>query len=215
MEWLMMFVLPLIGASAGSFLGAYLRKKAENVATKEDIQEVTRLAKTIEGKISIDVWSHQQRWDAQKAALLETLKELASAETMLFRMVHVFQKNMRDESWLDEIKNADQKHNESMDAFWRSKLAVQIVCGRTIGDQVEKIDHMFGLVRVRIRQRDFADIWDVQVPEIHAAKRELGVIIRQHLGFEAQSVAEFTLAAITPQSSGSSAGPAPAPPTPE
>ena len=87
----------LIGAFVGSFLSGYLKKKGENLATHEDIEKVlrqvaavTQTTKEIEAKISIDVWSRQQRWEVQKSALLDSLKELASSEALVWALVHVF-----------------------------------------------------------------------------------------------------------------------------
>ncbi len=38
--WL--YILILLISAIGAFLGTYLKKKAENVATKEDIEEITK-----------------------------------------------------------------------------------------------------------------------------------------------------------------------------
>src|ERR1700733_15242604 len=97
MEHLAGIVLTGIVAGIGAYIGAYLKKKGENLATHEDFQKLlaehrspTEATKVIEARISIGVWSQQQRWDVQKTALLESLKELASAETFLNRLVYTF-----------------------------------------------------------------------------------------------------------------------------
>jgi hypothetical protein len=46
------WLVTLICAAAGAYLGSYLKKKGENLATKEDIAELTRATKEIEAKIS-------------------------------------------------------------------------------------------------------------------------------------------------------------------
>ena len=78
---------------------------APGLATKEDIEDLRRqtatLTQTTEGikaRISIDLWSRQQRWDVQKSALLDTLKELASSEALLFAAVWAFQVTKGNES---------------------------------------------------------------------------------------------------------------------
>src|ERR1700685_4390099 len=86
-----------VGLFSGSFLPSYLREKGKDLATKEDIQELatqtgilTQTTKEIEARISISVWSEQQRWDLQKTALLDSLKDLSAAETFLVRLVQTF-----------------------------------------------------------------------------------------------------------------------------
>ena len=53
-----------------AYLGSYLKKKGENLATHEDIDKllaqvtaVTQATKEIEAKISVDVWERQKKWE--------------------------------------------------------------------------------------------------------------------------------------------------------
>src|SRR5258708_37592579 len=80
----------LVSAFIGSYLGAYLKKKGENLATHEDIDKildhvraVTITTKEIEAKISSDVWDHQKRWEAKRDALFEAVKKLSALEDAL------------------------------------------------------------------------------------------------------------------------------------
>lgn len=61
--------LSLVGGWLGAYLGSYLKKKGENLATHEDIDKlvdqvraVTQTTKEIEAKISNEVWDRQKRW---------------------------------------------------------------------------------------------------------------------------------------------------------
>lgn len=49
----------LIGLFASS-LRSYASKKGENLATKEDVAELTTIVREIEAKVSDDVWSRQR-----------------------------------------------------------------------------------------------------------------------------------------------------------
>jgi hypothetical protein len=218
-------VTTFVAGGAGAYLSSYLKKKGETLATHEDIDKlvdqvraVTSATKLIEAKISIDVWSQQQRWDVQKSALLDSLKTLADADTFLWRLVHAFSSTRKMEM---EARNkhrfeADQKYAEALDAFWRTKLAIEIVCGRAIADQVQRIDHIFQRVRNRLPRGEYGEIWNEQYLELQAAKRELGQIIRQQLGFDPQlGGGELSLTSpITPQSNESSVAPNPDSPIP-
>src|SRR5579863_7033069 len=80
----------VVGLFTWAFLPSFMREKGKSLATKEDIQElarqtgiITKTAKEIEARLSVNVWSNQQRWDMQKTALLDSLKDLATAETFL------------------------------------------------------------------------------------------------------------------------------------
>jgi hypothetical protein len=65
---LILFLLPFMAAGAGAYLGAYLRKKGENLTTHEDIEKlndqvrvVTTTTKKIEAKISGELWNREKR----------------------------------------------------------------------------------------------------------------------------------------------------------
>jgi hypothetical protein len=193
-------VLPLLAAISGLWLyimKAYGAERAKNAAAYADIDKLvantealTKAAKIIEARISIDIWSQQQRWDVQKTALLESLKELASTEALLWAMVHCFSatKNHALDERAAYRKEANEKYNNAINAFWRTKLAVQIVCGNELAEQFEKIDRLFAITRNRATQGEFGDVWNTQFNEIMTAKKELGNLIRKQLDFESTSL---------------------------
>jgi hypothetical protein len=204
------------GLFSRSFLPSSMQEKGKDPATKEDLQELARqtgiLAQTtqeIEARISIGAWSQQQRWDVQKTALLESLKELATAETFLVRLVHVFADTKdHPQGWEARRKEANEKYAETINNFWRTQLAMEIVCGREIGNQFQKIDDTFKRVLNRVKQGDFKDIWDTQFPLFFAEKGELGETIRRKFGFDAEVEGEIALSApLNPPSRGPSAVP--------
>jgi hypothetical protein len=199
--------------------GAYFKKKGENLATHEDFKKLlaeqkatTEATKVIEARISIDVWSQQQRWDVQKTALLESLKELATAETFLSRLVATFAATKdHSEGRAERRKEANEKYADAINNFWRTQLGMEIVCGRAIGDQFQEIDNIFKRMLNSARQGDFDDIWDKQYPQLEAAKRELEETIRRQLEFDPQlGGGELSLSShIRPLSSEPSAAPGP------
>jgi hypothetical protein len=77
----------LVGAFFGSFLAGYLRKKGENLATHEDLDKLveqmkvtTEATKSIEARISGDVWDRQRQWELKRDTLLETVRSIAIQE---------------------------------------------------------------------------------------------------------------------------------------
>lgn len=70
-------VVTAVIAGGGAYLGSYLKKKGENWATKEDVQELarqtrilTQAAKEIESKIADEYWNRQKRWELRRGSLL-------------------------------------------------------------------------------------------------------------------------------------------------
>jgi hypothetical protein len=214
---LLAYVAGLFGRS---FLPPHMQETGKNLATKEDLEELARqteiLAQTtkeIEARISIGVWSPQQRWDVQKTALLESLKELATAETFLVRLVHVFADTKdHPQGWEARRKEANEKYAETINSFWRTQLAMEVLCGTEIGNQFQQIDNTFKRVLSKVRQGEFKDIWDTQFPVLFAEKGQLKETIRRKLGFDVEAEGEIVLSApLDPQSSGSSSVPSLAP----
>jgi hypothetical protein len=189
----------VVGLFSWSFLPGYMREKGKNLATKEDIQELarqtrilTQTTKEIEARISIGVWSKQQRWDLQKTALLDSLKDLATAETFLVRLVQTFVDTKdRPQGWETRRKEANEKYAERLNNFWRTQLAIEIVCGSEIGSHFQEIDTILDRVRKSLKQGEFDNIWNTQYPELLAAKRQLKETVRRRLGLDVETGEEL------------------------
>src|ERR1700722_6121623 len=189
----------VVGMFCRSFLPNDMLEKGKNLATKEDLQELarqtgilTQTTKEIEARISIGVWSKQQRWDLQKTALLDSLKDLATAETFLVRLVQTFV-DTKDQPQGGETrrKEANEKYAERINNFWRTQLAIEIVCGREIGSHFQEIDTIFDRVRKSLKQGEFDDIWNTQYSELLVAKRQLGETVRRRLGIDVETGGEL------------------------
>jgi hypothetical protein len=211
MEQLTGIVVTGIVAGVGAFFGAYLKKKAEILAINENFKKLvadqkvmTEATKGIEARISIGVWARQQRWDVQKTALLESLKELATAETCLYGLVYIF-RDTRDhpQGSAERREEAREKYADAINNFRRTQLAMEIVCGTAIGTRFQEIDNILGRTLHGARRGDFGEIWSQLCPALEAAKRELGKTIRSQLEFDPQlGGGELSLSTqITPLSS--------------
>lgn len=87
-------IIPAISGGGAAYLGAYLRKKAENQALREDFDEIrsqlkttTRDTEAIRQELANHSWLTQQQWSAREqlySALLENLHRfMADLLTML------------------------------------------------------------------------------------------------------------------------------------
>jgi hypothetical protein len=90
-------VVTLVGSFGGSYLGAYFKKKGENLATHEDIDKlveqvsaVTKTTKEIEAKISDEVWDRQRRWELKRDVLLDAMKKLGVLPEHLVSLQNVY-----------------------------------------------------------------------------------------------------------------------------
>ena len=51
------------------FIGSYSAKKGENLATKEDIAQLTKIAEGIRAEISDKYWDRQKQWEMRRDAV--------------------------------------------------------------------------------------------------------------------------------------------------
>jgi hypothetical protein len=131
-------ITTLVSSGAGSFLGAYLKKKGENLATHEDIDDlvdqvraVTTTTKEIEAKISNDVWDRQKRWELKREVLFGAMKKIAVAQDALqalcaFHMKKSSEKGMANP--VTEVKVGDD-WRAAEDGLNESALFVDLTCG--------------------------------------------------------------------------------------
>lgn len=86
LAYLVMALVTILSGGIGAFSGAYLRRRAENLATKADfdslltqLRQQTREVEEIKSEISQAGWIHQRRWDLKRqlyAELLVVLEEI-------------------------------------------------------------------------------------------------------------------------------------------
>lgn len=70
-------IVSILSAGVGAYFGAYLKKKGENIATKEDFndlkeqtRQLTHATKEIEARISDESWDRQRGWELKRDLLL-------------------------------------------------------------------------------------------------------------------------------------------------
>lgn len=92
-KYLWPLVTFLLGLLANSFLKPYLSKKGENLATKEDIQDLVKQTKAltqateeIKAEISVDVWYRQRQWELKRDAVSSVMLAFSKANDA----IHLF-----------------------------------------------------------------------------------------------------------------------------
>jgi hypothetical protein len=72
MEYVVWALSVIIALFVGGYLKSYMSKKGENLATKEDIAQLTRITKEIEHVVSTKAWTRQ----IKKEIAIEILKAI-------------------------------------------------------------------------------------------------------------------------------------------
>lgn len=86
-------LVTFLSGGAGAYLGSYLKKKGENLATQEDIGKlvdqvsaVTTATKQIETKIFSDLWDRQKQWELKREILFDAAKKLSEIDNTLLSL---------------------------------------------------------------------------------------------------------------------------------
>jgi hypothetical protein len=93
MEHLAWIVLGAIASGFGGYIGAYLKKKGESVATKEDFndlkeqtRQLTHTTKEIQAKIDDQVWNRQRQWEMKRDILIEFARSISDFEQAIIKI---------------------------------------------------------------------------------------------------------------------------------
>lgn len=152
MDDLTKLLFTFITAGAGAYLGSYLKKKGENLATHEDINKlitqvtaVTQATKEIEGKISHDFWEREKTWEVKREALFEAMKELANVEYGLSRLVLSFSGQersirIRAQGFSKEDTEATEIWNDALVNFKRTRILALLVGGQELKDAFDDLE---------------------------------------------------------------------------
>ena len=149
MDALLAGVLALIGGWGGAYLGAYIRKKGENLATHEDIgklvdqvRAVTQTTKEIEAKISSDVWNQQKRWEMKREVLFDAAKSIVELGDGLVSLDSLLRMDDPDgDQWVKARHTAIVGWNDTLKRFEGVRILVAVVCSR---ETILELDN-FGL----------------------------------------------------------------------
>ena len=105
-------------ALVGAYLGAYLKRRGENYATKQDLKDITSIAEEIRAKVSNKSWQNQKFWEEKKAIYVDLIKGLNKIADGLWE--HVL--NGFDQRTYERVENpsrqvATKALLESMDRY--------------------------------------------------------------------------------------------------
>jgi hypothetical protein len=85
--YLVVGVATLLGSVIGAYFGSYFRKRGEVAAIRKDLDEITRLQKSIEANISTKTWITQNWWSLKKETYLNLTRALNDISGALWNLL--------------------------------------------------------------------------------------------------------------------------------
>ena len=196
---LIFWSVTVVISGGAAYLGAYLKKKGENLATHEDIkklvdqvQVVTTTAKEIESRIDEGVWGRQRQWELKRETLLEGGRAIADflAAIMRLNAVHVTKAGVSKDEEDRYLLALGKQENDALDAinkasytFQRAQLIISIVGGKEVQLAFAKIERLYKSITLKIAEGD-TEYLNKALPEIRTEGSNLTLAMRRELGFD-------------------------------
>jgi hypothetical protein len=161
------------------FLGSYSAKKGENLATKEDIAQLTKITEGIKAKISDEVWDRQRQWEVRRDAVINTIRDISSLRDALAECCGAF-----NAPNMDYQKVTGTKYDECYTRFACSKLVVDAVAGKELTESLDDFQKFVRRVFETTIARNSASLREINVGDelakktaaaIRAARKELKI----------------------------------------
>jgi hypothetical protein len=184
-----------IGSWFGGFFGTYLRKKGENLATKEDIddlveqtRQLTQATKEIEAKISHEVWDRQRKWEVKKEALFDAARGLVELNNALMQLSSVAdaKKNKPDipeHVWLLQENEALKTCMEAANSLQKITLLLSVTVGPEVLVAFGKTNNLLKDMSAKMSDGDFEGARRL-VGSNRKSMNELILEIRAELGVD-------------------------------
>jgi hypothetical protein len=184
-------VVTVLSAGIGAFIGAYLKKKAENLAIHENLDKmveqmaaITERTKSIEATISSEVWDKQQQWEMKREVLFEAAKRVAEVHDALAHFGAALK--LADERGaesmqkkLDDVSERWVKANAAMD---ETLLFLAVVCGKETIDVCNAFKKIASNIAIRLAMRESNAFTESRIAfhvslsaTQNAIRRELGI----------------------------------------
>jgi hypothetical protein len=189
----------IAGSLLTNYLGAgYLKKKGENLATKEDIQDlvaqvsaVTKATKEIEAAVSGDLWDRQKRWELKRDLMLEVATRVSDFTRELGALNACFAANLDEDSlgFIDGFHKRLQSLLKTSYEYDEAVGRLVIVCDKTTALCLEEFRAISNLMSVKISEKD-RTAYDLMRGELQQKSAALIRSIRSELGLKMKSVTD-------------------------
>lgn len=139
------WILSVIGSLwIGSYFSPYLRKRAENLATHDDLEKLinqvratTEATKRIEARISNEVWNKQQLWEMKRDTVISVIQTMDATKDALMRYaakrVSVAQAGA-DPNRFEIVIQASLLWTERIAEFESKRAVAALICSKRLSD---------------------------------------------------------------------------------
>lgn len=175
-------VLAFLASGAGAYLGAYLKRKGEDRATKENLSNlndqmalITATTKAIEDKISNETWDRQRRWELKKDLFLECSRLVGKAHSMLRKTIGCLQcardavEVQSQAAYADQAEEYSDLLGESLRELSGSGMLLLIVSG------VDLVTSFLKVVDAFAKAADFLDVQNIA--GVEESMEDLDIVI--------------------------------------
>ena len=185
-------VVTVLSAGIGAYIGAYLKKKGENLATHEDLgklvkemEATTNATKRIEAQISNEVWDRQRQWELKRDTVVSAVQAMDAVKDALMSYAARREGAKHvgiDPKMSENVMESMTTWTERSSAFEAKRAMAALICGKEFNDALWKIQQTLRggfskLFKDTISTYDDigAEIRDRTIDAIVAARNELGI----------------------------------------
>lgn len=182
-----------IGGCVGAYLGAYWKKRGEQAAAHQDLQNVvnevravTKTTEEIKAEISTGIWDKQKRWEMKRDVSFEASKALAGIEEQLMGMhsvVAIARKHAEGPEWVAAWHEQLVEWRKALVTFEGVfSLATVIYAQETIAVFL-KFRSLVGTISAGLSKKD-EDAYAQNSEDLTRRAFDVRIAIRNELGVE-------------------------------
>lgn len=192
-------LLNVVLIGVGIYLSSYLKKKAQDLATREEFKElekqtaaITRTTAQIESDIKGSLWERQKRWELKREVLFEAGRRIAAVFEAVKNLDNVLQTELEnpllsnEPNWAQMRVGANDKWFLAKSALDESRLFIGVTCGRKAADTVDNFTLITTTVAGKIHNKD-REVFKKSVSEIFKLNDAFRDSIRYELGIGAEA----------------------------
>jgi hypothetical protein len=184
-----------IGGWVAAYYGAFWKKKGEQAATHDDLENVlkevravTKTTEEIKAEISGGVWDRQKRWELKREVLFEATRRVAAQFDALKKVDVVLQTRLANPSgdetqWTLMNNQANEKWFDAKAALDESRLFIGVTCGKDVADIIDKFSHVTTTIAATINKGD-GNIFRKSTPELFKLDNAVRDALREELGID-------------------------------